>query len=73
MCGTVGSGGIARRRVQDSQCAARDEVAMGIVSGWHAQSAITSENEAEANWRVLRLRRFLVDLFKTSSALGATF
>ena len=27
MCGTVGSGGIARRRVQDSQCAARDQIA----------------------------------------------
>jgi triphosphatase len=27
------------------------QTAIGIVSGWHAHSAITSENEAEANWR----------------------
>jgi len=27
------------------------EVAIGIVSGWYAHSAITSENEAEANSR----------------------
>ena len=44
-------GGIARRRVQDSQCAARDQIAIGMVSGWYAYRAITSENEAEANWR----------------------
>ena len=27
------------------------QTAIGIVSGWHAHSAITSENEAETNWR----------------------
>ncbi|HWZ13490.1 MAG TPA: hypothetical protein VNX22_10160, partial [Acidobacteriaceae bacterium] len=53
MCGTVGYGGIARRRVQNSQCAARDEIAIGMASGWYPHSAITSENEAEANWREL--------------------
>lgn len=27
------------------------QTAIGFVSGWHVHSAITSENEAEANWR----------------------
>jgi hypothetical protein len=34
------------RRVSDDL-----QTASGIVSGWHAHSAITSEKEAETNWR----------------------
>jgi triphosphatase len=37
------------RRVSDHL-----QTAIGIVSGRHAHSAITSENEAEANWRAFR-------------------